>query len=87
MWGLAMKAHDVRDLRVWVCKICNKLGTKDLFLRTGDCCLACAWHTAGNLESFLAAHPREDWGRLSIGVIEADNIRALLAKIEGKKDD
>lgn len=74
-----MKAHDVRNLRV--CKTCNKLGPKDLFLRTGDCCLACAWHTAGSLESFLAAHPREEWGRLSIEVIGADNMRALLAKV------
>lgn len=75
-----MKAHDVRNLRA--CDLCGGLGHLKNFLRTEQTCIKCAFTNAGSIEAFMAYYPREEWEKLPLGLIGADAMRTMIAKIE-----
>lgn len=70
-----MKAHDVRGLRY--CEQCRELVHKNV-----QRCIECCWDIAGGVEEFTRRFPREDWAKLPLGLIGAENMRLLLARIE-----
>lgn len=72
-----MRAHDVRRLRY--CETCLALDDRDNFITGEPVCVACAWRTAGSLETFTSKYDRSEWTKLPLNLIGVENMRALLA--------
>lgn len=77
-------SHDVRTLRY--CERCARFGFRRDFLEQGALCIECAYTEIG-LNGFCQTYPQKEWEKLPLGLIGADGMRALLARIQRNDAD